>query len=158
VSTRAVYRWIESGAIHFTEPALGALLVRCFKGRGRQIDLAANVDPSHFFWMQMDPQAVVARLARVGYAHLKDVVFDHRSLALNGLLDHRWPGDPNEAAWRFATVGRGRDASWWRTFFDALAARGVKTAAIEHEDPLVPVEEGIVEAAGVFAAATEAAA
>ena len=26
------------------------------------------------------------------------------------------------------------------------------------EDPLVPVEEGIVEAAGVFAAATEAAA
>ena len=121
-------------------------------------NLAANVDPSHFFWMQMDPQAVVARLARVGYAHLKDVVFDHRSLALNGLLDHRWPGDPNEAAWRFATVGRGRDASWWRTFFDALAARGVKTAAIEHEDPLVPVEEGIVEAAGVFAAATEAAA
>jgi len=121
-------------------------------------NLAANVDPSHFFWMQMDPLAVVARLPRVGYAHLKDVVFDQRNLALNGLLDHRWPGDPGEAPWRFATVGRGHDATWWRAFIDALAERGVETAAIEHEDQLVPAEEGIVEAAGVFAAITEAAA
>jgi sugar phosphate isomerase/epimerase len=121
-------------------------------------NLAANVDPSHFFWMQMDPLAVVAQLPRVGYAHLKDVVFDHRNLALNGLLDHRWRGDARDVPWRFATVGRGRDASWWRAFLDALAARGVETAAIEHEDPLVPVEEGIVEAAEVFAATTEAAA
>jgi sugar phosphate isomerase/epimerase len=121
-------------------------------------NLAANVDPSHFFWMQMDPLAVVARLPRVGYAHLKDVVFDDRNLALNGLLDHRWPGDPSDAPWRFATVGRGRDASWWREFLDALAARGVETAAIEHEDPLVPAEEGILEAAAVVSSATEAAA
>src|SRR5207248_8545965 len=47
-------------------------------------NLGANVDPSHFFWMQMDPLAVVARLARVSYAHLKDVVFDRRNLAVNG--------------------------------------------------------------------------
>jgi sugar phosphate isomerase/epimerase len=121
-------------------------------------NLAANVDPSHFFWMQMDPVAVVARLPRVGYAHLKDVVFDNRNLALNGLLDHRWPGDPHEATWRFATVGRGRDASWWRAFLGALAGRGVETAAIEHEDPLVPVEQGLVEAAAVCSATAEAAA
>jgi sugar phosphate isomerase/epimerase len=121
-------------------------------------NLAANVDPSHFFWMQMDPLAVVAQLPRVGYAHLKDVVFDHRILAVNGLLDHRWRGDARDVPWRFATVGRGRDASWWRAFLDALAARGVETAAIEHEDPTVPVEEGILEAAEVFAATTEAAA
>jgi sugar phosphate isomerase/epimerase len=118
-------------------------------------NLAANLDPSHCFWMQMDPLAVVAHLPRVGYAHLKDVVFDEDELALNGLLDHRWP---TAAPWRFATVGRGRDAAWWRAFLDALAARGVETAAIEHEDPLVPVEDGVVEAAEVFAAATKAAA
>ena len=121
-------------------------------------NLAATVDPSHFFWTQMDPLAVVARLQRVGYAHLKDVVFNDRNLALNGLLDHRWPGDPRDAPWRFAVIGRGRDASWWRTFLDALTARGVETAAIEHEDPLVPVEEGIVEAADVFAATAVAGA
>ncbi len=118
-------------------------------------NLAANVDPSHCFWTQMDPLAVVAELPRVGYAHLKDVVFDDRSLALNGVLDHRWP---EAAPWRFAAVGRGHEASWWRAFLDALAARGVETAAIEHEDPLVPAEEGIVEAADVFAAAVETAA
>ena len=121
-------------------------------------NLAANVDPSHFFWMQMDPLAVVARLPRVGYAHLKDVVFDEGNLALNGLLDRRWPGDPHDAPWRFAAVGHGHDATWWRAFVDALASRGVETAAIEHEDPLVPVEEGIVEAAALFASAVEAAA
>jgi sugar phosphate isomerase/epimerase len=114
-------------------------------------NLAANVDPSHFFWMHMDPLAVVARLPRVGYAHLKDVVFDRQSLALNGLLDHRWP---DAAAWRFATVGHGHDASWWRSFLDALEERGVETAALEHEDPLVAAEEGVVEAAQMFAAAT----
>ena len=118
-------------------------------------NLAANVDPSHFFWMQMDPLAVVARLPRVAYAHLKDVVFDRHNLALNGLLDHRWP---EAAPWRFATVGRGRDASWWRAFLDALEARGVEAAAIEHEDPLVAVEEGVLEAAAVVAPPAEAAA
>jgi sugar phosphate isomerase/epimerase len=121
-------------------------------------NLAANVDPSHFFWMQMDPLAVVAELPRVGYAHLKDVVFDERKLALNGLLDHRWSGNSRDAPWRFAAVGRGRDTSWWRAFLDALAARGVETAAIEHEDAFVPVEEGILEAAAVFSATTEASA
>ena len=103
----------------------------------------------------MDPLAVVARLPRVAYAHLKDLVIDDGNLALNGVLDHRWPSD---AAWRFAAVGRGHDASWWRAFLAALAARGVETAAIEHEDPLVPVEVGIVEAAAVFAESKEAAA
>lgn len=112
-------------------------------------NLAANVDPSHFFWMQMDALAVVERLPRVGYAHLKDVVFDRERLALNGLLDHRWP---QNAPWRFATVGHGRDASWWRSFLDALEARGVETAAVEHEDPVVPVETGVVEAAELLVA------
>ena len=114
-------------------------------------NLVANVDPSHFFWMRMDPMAVVARLPRVGYAHLKDVVFDDANLALNGLLDHRWPEDPVTLPWRFAALGDGHDAAWWREFLDALAARGVETAAVEHEDPLKPAEEGIAAAARMLA-------
>ena len=112
-------------------------------------NLAANVDPSHFFWMGMDPVAVTSRLSRVGYAHLKDVVFDDESLALNGLLDHRWPHE--DASWRFATVGHGRDAAWWRRFVDVLADRGVADVAIEHEDPLVLAIDGIAEAASILA-------
>jgi sugar phosphate isomerase/epimerase len=111
-------------------------------------NLAANIDPSHFFWTRIDPLAVVAHVPRVGYAHLKDVVFNGRALALDGLLDHRWPA--RDAAWRFATVGRGYPAAWWLAFLDALAARGVDRVAIEHEDPTVTAVEGIAEAAALL--------
>jgi len=77
-------------------------------------------------------------------------VFNPSELALNGLLDHRWsPTDP-DAPWTFAIVGRGHDASWWRSFLDVLAARGVSSISIEYEDPNVPVEEGVAVAARVL--------
>jgi sugar phosphate isomerase/epimerase len=119
-------------------------------------NLAANVDPSHFFWMQMDPFVVVENLSRIGYAHLKDVVFDQHKLALNGLLDHRWP-DPLESPWRFATLGHGHSLAWWREFLGALDSRGVQSAAIEHEDPLVGPELGVAEAAAILAPDAEVA-
>jgi sugar phosphate isomerase/epimerase len=111
-------------------------------------NLAANIDPSHFFWMGMDALAVVEHISRVGYAHLKDVVFNEASLAVQGVLDHRWPAQG--AAWRFAAVGRGHDAAWWHAFILAVESRGVEVASIEHEDPLMPVEQGIIEAAKTF--------
>ena len=118
-------------------------------------NLAANVDPSHFFWQRIDPLMLVQRLpGRIGHAHAKDVVFDEERLALNGLLDHRWPDE--EAPWTFATVGRGRDGEWWRAFAAALEERGVETLAIEHEDPAVAAEDGIAEAARVLVRAGRA--
>jgi sugar phosphate isomerase/epimerase len=114
-------------------------------------NLAANLDPSHLFWQRMDPLAVAVELSRIGHAHAKDVVFNDDELKLNGLLDTRWsPTDPH-APWTFATVGRGHDAAWWRSFLSALAERGVDTISIEHEDPAVPAQEGIAIAAGVLA-------
>lgn len=116
--------------------------------------IAANVDPSHFFWMGMDPLAVVDAVGeRAGHCHGKDVVFQPAQLALNGLLDRRWPRPPSGMPWNFATVGRGRDAAWWTRFVAALGATKVKTVAIEHEDPFVSPEEGIPEAAAVLGAA-----
>jgi sugar phosphate isomerase/epimerase len=121
-------------------------------------NLAANVDPSHFMWMGMDPLAVVAALGdRAGHGHAKDVTFNARALALHGLLDHRWPGDPDDMPWSFATVGHGRDAAWWAAFAAALAGTRAHTLAIEHEDPRVPPERGVVEAARLLAAAEVAA-
>ena len=117
--------------------------------------IAANIDPSHFFWMGMDPLAVVAHIGdRAGHCHGKDVVFSKDSLAVNGLLDRRWPRPPEAMPWNFAVVGRGRNQAWWNAFVGELVARGrVRTLAIEHEDPFVTAEEGIVEAAGVLSAA-----
>jgi sugar phosphate isomerase/epimerase len=117
--------------------------------------IAANIDPSHFFWMQMDSNLVVRRLGnRIGHAHGKDVVFRAEKLALNGLLDNRWPNPAAEMPWNFAVVGRGHDLSWWRALLADLTAAGrVKTISIEHEDPFVAPEIGIPEAARLLAEA-----
>ena len=121
--------------------------------------IAANIDPSHFFWMGMDPLAVVAEIGdRCGHCHGKDVVFASDRLAVNGLLDRRWPRPAEEMPWNFAVVGRGKDQAWWNTFVREIAAAGrIHTLAVEQEDPFVAPEEGIVEAASVLATALRAA-
>jgi sugar phosphate isomerase/epimerase len=108
-------------------------------------NLAANVDPSHLFWQQMDPLIVARALSRVGHAHAKDVVFHSEELAHNGLLDRRWTATARRAPWTFATVGRGHDTDWWRSFLAALAERGVESISVEHEDPTMTAERGVAE-------------
>jgi sugar phosphate isomerase/epimerase len=116
-------------------------------------NLAANLDPSHLFWQQMDPLAVARSLSRLGHAHAKDVVFNDGPLALNGLLDRRWTPTEADAPWAFATVGRGHDADWWTSFGAVLAERGVRSISIEHEDPTLAAERGLGEAASFLAGA-----
>jgi sugar phosphate isomerase/epimerase len=120
--------------------------------------IAANIDPSHFIWMGMDAVAVVAQIGeRAAHCHGKDVVFSPANLAVNGLLDHRWPRPPEEMPWNFAVVGRGRNQGWWDGFIAALVAHGtVHTISIEHEDPFAAPEAGIGEAAAVLARAVTA--
>jgi sugar phosphate isomerase/epimerase len=109
-------------------------------------NLAANLDPSHLFWQQMDPLVAARTLPRIGHAHAKDVVFNDAELARNGLLDRRWtPTDPG-APWTFAAVGRGHDVDWWRSFVAAVSERGVESISIEHEDPTMPPERGVAVA------------
>ena len=116
-------------------------------------NLAANIDPSHFFWMHMDTHAVISELGeRVGHSHAKDVTFDAARLAVNGLLDHRWPRPPEEMPWNFATVGRGHGSAWWEDFVSDLAScPALEVVAIEHEDPFVAAADGVREAAAVLA-------
>jgi sugar phosphate isomerase/epimerase len=116
-------------------------------------NLAANLDPSHLFWQQMDPLAVARSLSRIGHAHAKDVVVNDRALAVHGLLDRRWTPTDADAPWTFATVGRGHDADWWASFAAVLAERGVESISIEHEDPTVGAERGLGEAAPLLAGA-----
>jgi sugar phosphate isomerase/epimerase len=120
-------------------------------------NLAANLDPSHFFWQSMDALAIVKQLGpRIGYVHAKDVRFIEKNLALNGVLDRRWPNPPDQMPWNFATVGQGQghDPAWWRTFVSAIATQTrARTLSIEHEDPFVPPIDGVPAAANVLAAA-----
>jgi sugar phosphate isomerase/epimerase len=122
-------------------------------------NLAANVDPSHFFWQQMDTEAIMRTLGdRVGHVHAKDVVFNSKVLGLQGLLDHRWPGPTDEVPWKFASVGDGHDAEWWGRFAALTEHTSVKAIAIEHEDPDVPPEIGVPAAARLLSSGVEVAA
>jgi sugar phosphate isomerase/epimerase len=114
--------------------------------------VAANLDPSHFFWQQMDTFSIIDRLGdRIGHAHAKDVRFNREQLALNGLLDRRWPTPPEDMPWTFAGVGEGHPPEWWQKFVDRLAGLGsVQTIAIEHEDPFTPPEQGVPQAAEIL--------
>jgi sugar phosphate isomerase/epimerase len=116
--------------------------------------IALNLDPSHFFWQSIDPLAVIGVLgARIGHVHGKDTRLNARGLALNGILDNRWPEPADEMPWTFAAVGRGHDADWWSAFLGALAEADFDgTIAIEHEDPFLGPEEGILESAHFLAA------
>jgi sugar phosphate isomerase/epimerase len=119
--------------------------------------IGANLDPSHFFWMGMDGHRVASVLGdRIGHAHGKDTVFHADSLALNGLLDARWPAPADQMPWTFAVPGRGHDLTWWTGLVRALAGSACEVISIEHEDPFVPAETGVPEAARLLAAAIDA--
>jgi sugar phosphate isomerase/epimerase len=109
--------------------------------------LAVNLDPSHFLWQSIDPLAAIRRLGgRIGFAHGKDTVVDAARVALDGRLDRN--------AWRYATVGHGRGADWWRAFGEELREAGYDgVVSIEYEDPQLPAEASVVEAAHVLAEA-----
>jgi sugar phosphate isomerase/epimerase len=109
--------------------------------------VGANMDPSHLFWQQMDPLAVIAALGpAIHHVHLKDTALVPEQVAIAGVLDLRSFERPEGRAWNFRTVGRGHDRGFWSAFVAALAAAGYHgPLSIEHEDrsedPLVGVAE-----------------
>jgi sugar phosphate isomerase/epimerase len=115
-------------------------------------NLAVNLDPSHFFWQGIDPLAVIGRLGdRVAFVHGKDTLERPENRALNGVMDGRWPGRPEEMPWNFSTVGRGHDGDWWAAFVTALRGAGYDgPVSIEWEDPFVEPEESIRASARVL--------
>jgi sugar phosphate isomerase/epimerase len=111
-------------------------------------NLYANLDPSHFFWMQMDANRVVERIMpRIGHVHAKDVTFNGDGLGLNGLLDHRWPASPEKMPWNFSVPGHGKDVAWWHQFIARFDGSAVQAFSIEHEDPFVDPKTGVKESA-----------
>ena len=119
--------------------------------------VGANVDPSHLFWQQMDPVAVVGALGdALFHIQLKDTKFAPEELALAGVLDDRAFTDP-QRAWTQRTIGQGHDAGFWRDFLTAIRDSGYRGAVcIENEDPYQSYDDGVREAAGVVRPLVEA--
>ena len=107
--------------------------------------VAANLDPSHFFFQGMDPLAVVRALGdAIGYVHAKDARVEPYNLAVEGALDLQ-PGKPvRDLVWAYRTLGYGHGAQFWADFVSALRSIGYNgVLSIEHEDPLMDAEEAI---------------
>jgi sugar phosphate isomerase/epimerase len=112
-------------------------------------EIGANVDPSHLFWQQMDPIAVIETLgSAVFHVHLKDTEVVSDEVALAGVLDQRPFDDPTRRAWVFRTVGSVHGVEYWSRFLDALERVGYDdVVSIENEDASVTPQEGVEQAA-----------
>jgi sugar phosphate isomerase/epimerase len=117
--------------------------------RGRT-PLGANLDPSHFFWQGIDPVLAARHLGEAGllyYVHAKDTELDPVEGPVNGYLDARPYGDLKHRSWTFRTCGFGHGDEFWKPFVSMLRRYGYDgVLSIEHEDPLMSVEEGLEKA------------
>jgi sugar phosphate isomerase/epimerase len=86
-------------------------------------------------------------MGRIGHVHAKDVTFNEEALGLNGLLDHRWPANPEKMPWNFSVPGHGKDPAWWQQFIARFDGSKVQAFSIEHEDPFVDAKTGVKETA-----------
>ena len=111
--------------------------------------IGANIDPSHLFWQQMDPIAVVRALGpAVHHVHLKDTELSPDQLAIAGVLDQRPFDDPSNRAWVFRTAGSVHGAKFWSEFVAALLQVGYDDVlAIENEDAGLKPEAAVRQAA-----------
>ena len=111
--------------------------------------IGANIDPSHLFWQQMDPSAVIRALGpAVFHVHLKDTQLVPDQVAIAGVLDQRSFDDPANRAWVFRTAGSVHGHEFWSAFVAALRDVGYDDVlAIENEDAGLTPEAAVEEAA-----------
>jgi sugar phosphate isomerase/epimerase len=112
--------------------------------------LGANLDPSHFFWQGIDPieaARVLGEAKLLYYVHAKDTELDRHQGPINGYLDARPYDQLTRRSWTFRTCGFGHGDEFWKPFVSMLKRYGYDgVLSIEHEDPLMSVEEGFVKA------------
>ena len=111
--------------------------------------IGANLDPSHLFWQQMDPLAVIRALGpAIHHVHLKDTELVPEQVAIAGVLDQRPFGDPSRRAWIFRAAGSVHGREFWSAFVAALQDVGYDDVlAIENEDPRTTPETAVDDAA-----------
>jgi len=91
------------------------------------------------------------------YACFHPVGQTERHLERAAVVPDQRPEPAAEMPWTFAVPGRGHDLTWWTGLVRALAGSRARVVSIEHEDPFVPAETGVPEAARVLRAAIDAA-
>jgi sugar phosphate isomerase/epimerase len=120
---------------------------RLSKAAGGRLRL--NFDPSHFWWMGIDPLAILPELGdQVGWMHGKDTLLRGTAIRREGIFDFRYGADGEDVPWRFASVGDGHSDEYWRELFGAAREAGYDgPVSIEYEEP--PPRDGPSIEAGV---------
>lgn len=112
--------------------------------------IGANLDPSHLWWQGIDPVAAIKILGRanaIHHFHAKDTYIDQDNVNMYGLTDMQPYSNVQTRAWTFRSVGYGHSAQEWANIVSALRTYGYDyVISIEHEDPIMSVEEGFGQA------------
>lgn len=110
--------------------------------------IGANFDPSHLVWQGIDPVAAVRCLGdAIFHVHAKDTYVNEANVAVNGVLDTKSYRLEKDRAWLFRACGYGHDAKYWKDLISELHLCGYNgSLSIEHEDSLMPIEEGLDKA------------
>lgn len=112
--------------------------------------IGANLDPSHLWWQGIDPIAAIKILGKANaiyHFHAKDTYIDQDNVNMYGLTDMQPYSNVPTRAWTFRSVGYGHDNQVWSDIISALRIYGYDyVVSIEHEDPIMSVEEGFSQA------------
>ncbi|MBI5974849.1 sugar phosphate isomerase/epimerase family protein [Staphylococcus canis] len=112
--------------------------------------IGANLDPSHLWWQGIDPVAAIRILGKenaIHHFHAKDTYINQDNVNMHGLTDMQPYNDVATRAWTFRTVGYGHSPYEWGEMISQLIIQGYDyVMSIEHEDPIMSVEEGFQKA------------
>lgn len=112
--------------------------------------IGANLDPSHLWWQGIEPVAAIKILGQaksIHHFHAKDTVLNQDNINMYGLIDMQPYGKIQTRAWNFRSVGCGHSLKEWSDMISTLRIYGYDyVVSIEHEDPLMSVEEGFKRA------------
>ena len=110
--------------------------------------IGANFDPSHLFWLGIDPVYAIRYLGdAIYFFHAKDTKIDELNAKTQGVLDTKHYGDEIHRSWIFRSVGYGHNHQVWKDMMSALRMVGYDDAiSIEHEDSLMTPNEGLQKA------------
>jgi sugar phosphate isomerase/epimerase len=109
--------------------------------------LCANVDPSHIWWMGIDPLVFVEQLrGAIGYAHAKDVAIDSRRAARDGLAPACRYDEWDSRSWIYRAIGFGHPESFWKDYFTELRRNGYDgVASVEIEESFMTTDEALAK-------------
>lgn len=109
--------------------------------------IGSNFDPSHMWWQGIDPTAAIKILGAedaIHHFHAKDTYLDQDNINMHGLTDMQPYSDVKTRSWTFRSVGMGHSMDVWADMISALRIYGYDYAiSIEHEDPIMSVDEGL---------------